>query len=221
MTESDDTPSLESSAAAARSQTGGLAADGLKRRRLLRLGASGASVALTLTSRPARAWHCNSTSAWGSAQLAPKNASTAARNTGNQITDECWSITEWCGNTAHGSLGQPWPHLGCNTSTQINAYTVGTLYTPFGGASGTPVGLSSSDKVMDKLKNGTQFQKYMLCARLNSKFVSSVQTCLTNNLKDQLALMAGGTYSPPNLPGVVWNQTDIINYLGSNYMVQP
>ena len=221
MTESDDTPSLESSAAEARARAGGLAADGLKRRRLLRLGASGASVALTLTSRPARAWHCNSTSAWGSAQLAPKNASTQARTTGAEITDECWSITEWCNNTSHGSLGQPWPHLGCNTSGQINAYTCGTLYSPYGGSKCTPVGLSSTDKVMDKLKNGTQFQKYMLCARLNSKFCTPVQTCLTTNLTDQLNLMAGGTYTPPNLKGVVWNQTDIINYLSNNWMVQP
>ena len=83
-----------------------------------------------------------------------------------------------------------------------------------------PTGLSSSNKLMDKLKNGTQFQKYMLCARLNAKFVTNVQTCLRNNLVDQLPLMASGTYSPPNLPGVVWNQTDIMNYLTANWMVQ-
>ena len=218
MTESDQTPSPESSTATAQGRAAdGLVADGLKRRRLLKLGASGASVALTLTSRPARAWHCNTTSAWGSAQLAP-TASTTAREGSHEITDECWSITEWCNNTAHGSLGQPWPHLGCNTTSQINGYTCATLYAPYGGM---PVGLSGSNSVMDKLKNGTQFQKYMLCARLNAKFVTAVQTCLRNNLTDQLPLMASGTYSPPNLPGVVWNQTEIINYLGSNWMVQP
>ncbi len=217
MTEPDNTSSPDSTAAAAHGNKAGLPADGLKRRRLFKLGATGASVALTLTSRPARAWHCNTTSAWGSAQLAP-TASTTARQTSHEITDECWSISEWCNNTAHGSLGQPWPHLGCTTTTQINNYTVGTLYQPYGGI---PSGLSGSNKLMDKLKNGTQFQKYMLCARLNAKFVSAVQTCLRNNLTDQLPLMASGTYSPPNLPGVVWNQTDIMNYLTNNWMVQP
>jgi hypothetical protein len=195
----------------------GLAADGLKRRRLLKAGATGASVALTLTSRPARAWHCNSTSAWGSAQLAP-TTSTTARNTTHQLTDECWSLTEWVNNTSHGALGQPWPHLGCNTTSQINSYTVGTLYAPYGGI---PAGLTGTNQLMNKLKYGTQFQKYMLVARLNAKFVTNVQNCLKTNLVDQLPLMASGTYSPPNLPHVVWNQADIINYLTANYMVQP
>src|ERR1700761_1506560 len=217
MTEPDKTPTVESSANASRGKSSDLVADGLRRRRLLKLGASGASVALTLTSRPARAWHCNTTSAWGSAQLMP-TTSVTAREGAHEIGDECWSITEWCNNTVHGSLGAPWPHLGCNTTTQINAYTCKTLYAPYGGM---PTGLSGSQSVMDRLKNGTQFQKYMLCARLNAKFVPAVQTCLNNNLTDQLPLMASGTYSPPNLPGVVWNQAEIINYLSSNWMVQP
>jgi hypothetical protein len=95
---------------------------------------------------------------------------------------------------------------------------VGTLYAPYGGI---PTGLTGSNQLMNKLKMGTQFQKYMLVARLNAKFVANVQKCLRNNLTDQLPLMASGTYSPPNLPHVVWNQTDIINYLTANYMVRP
>ena len=217
MTEPDEIQAREPAAAAPQGIEAGLAAHGLKRRRLLKVGATGASVALTLTSRPARAWHCNSTSAWGSAQLA-QTTSTTARNTSHQLTDECWSITEWVNNTSHGSLGQPWPHLGCTTTTQINKYTVGTLYQPYGGI---PTGLAGSNSLMDKLKNGTQFQKYMLVARLNAKFVSNVQTCLRNNLTDQLPLMASGSYSPPNLKGVVWNQSEIIQYLDSNWMVKP
>lgn len=216
MTQPDDIPSRASPAQAPGIEAS-LAPQGLKRRRLLKVGASGASVALTLTSRPARAWHCNSTSAWGSAQLAP-TTSTAARNTSHELGDECWTITEWVNNTSHGSLGQPWPRLGCNTKSQINSYTVGTLYKPYGGI---PTGLTSSNLLMNKLKYGTQFQKYMLVARLNAKLVTNVQACLLNNMTDQLPLMASGTYSPPNLPGVVWNQTDIIQYLGSNWMVQP
>src|ERR1700758_2531430 len=111
MTEPDNLPPRETSIAADPGIPAGLAADGLKRRRLLKAGATGASVALTLTSRPARAWTCNSTSAWGSAQLAP-TTSTTARNALHGLSDDCWSITEWVNNTSHGSLGQPWPHLG-------------------------------------------------------------------------------------------------------------
>lgn len=217
MTEPDYTPSHEPSAADAQRAITGLAADGLKRRRLFKLGASTATVALTLTSRPARAWHCNSTSAWGSAQLAP-TTSTTARTGAHEIDDECWSITEWCNNTSHGSLGQPWPRLGCSTTKQINAYNCSTLYAPYGGM---PSGLSGSTSVMSVLKSGSQFQKYMVCARLNAKFVPNVQACLKNNLTDQLPLMASGSYSPPNLPGVVWNQAEIVQYLSSNWMVQP
>ena len=216
MTEPDDIPSVDPTAAATQRHETGFAADALKRRRLLKLGASGASVALTLTSRPARAWHCNSTSAWGSAQLAP-TTSTNARNTSHEITDECWSITEWCNNTSHGSLGQPWHALGCNNTTQINNYTVGSLY-PKGF--GMPTGLSTSNKLMDKLKNGNQFQQDLMVARLNCNLVPNVQACLRNNLTDQLPLMAGGQYRPPNLPGVVWNQAEIIQYLDSNWIVK-
>ena len=95
---------------------------------------------------------------------------------------------------------------------------VGTLYKPYGGIL---AGLTTTNSLMNKLKYGTQFQKYMLVARLNAKFIPNVQTCLRNNLTDQLPLMASGTYSPPNLPGVVWNQAEIIQYLSSNFMVQP
>jgi len=217
MTEPDDIQAREPAAAGEPGVPSGLAANGLKRRRLLKVGATGASVALTLTSRPARAWHCNSTSAWGSAQLAP-TTSTTARNTSQELSDECWTITEWVNNTSHVTLGQPWPHLGCTNNGQINAYTVGTLYAPYGGI---PAGLTATNSLMNKLKYGTQFQKYMLVARLNAKFVSNVQTCLRSNLTDQLPLMASGTYSPPNLPGVVWDQAQIIQYLSSNYLVQP
>ena len=217
MTEPDKMPSIDSSVAGANGNVAGLAADGLKRRRLLKIGASGTSVALTLTSRPARAWHCNSTSAWGSAQLAP-TTSTTARNTAHETGDECWSISEWVNNTSHGSLGLPWKKLGCSTTSQINSYTVGTLY---GSKGGIPDGLLGSNKLMDKLRNGTLFQKSMLVARLNANLIPSVQTCLLDNMNDQLTLMAKGSYQPPNLPGVTWNKDDIVKYLSSNWMAQP
>jgi len=188
----------------------------MKRRQLIKLGASSVPVAFTLASRPVRAWHCNSTSAWGSAQINPTQ-STTARNSAQERIDDCWSISEWVNNISHGSLGQPWPRLSCMTTSAINNYSCLTLYSATGGL---PTGLSTSDKVMNKLKNGTTFQKYMLVARLNANLVPNVQSCLKSTT-DQLVLMAGGSYSPPNLPGVVWDQNQIIQYLGSNYIVTP
>ena len=217
MTEPDDIQSVDSSAAAAQGDKAGLAPNGLKRRRLFKLGASTATVALTLTSRPARAWHCNSTSAWGSAQLAP-TASTTARNGAHQTDDECWSISEWCNNTSHPGIGQPWAALGLTKQKDINAYSCASLYAKSGGMC---TGLKSTDSVLAKLQGGTQFQQYMLCARLNANLRSTVAACLKTNAADQLPLMASGSYSPPNLPHVTWNQAEIIQYLSSNWMVQP
>ena len=82
------------------------------RRRLIKLGGVAAPVALTLTSRPVMAaWHCNTTSAWGSAQINP-NQSTTARNANNQLVDETWTIANWKDNTTRAGLGMPWTSLG-------------------------------------------------------------------------------------------------------------
>lgn len=187
-----------------------------RRRRLIKLGASAVPVGLTLASRPVRAWHCNSTSAWGSAQINP-TASTTARNSATDFSDDCWTISEWQGNISHGSLGQPFTRLNCTTTSAINTYTLSSVYSASGGM---PAGLKASDKLMDKLKNGTTFQVYMLVARLNANLIPNVNSCLKSGT-DQLVLMAGGTYSPPNLPGVTWGEAQIIQYLNSNYIVVP
>ena len=194
-----------------------------KRRRFMMLGASSVPVALTLTSRPVLAWHCNSTSAWGSEQIRP-NHSTIARNDDNELPDESWTIANWQQNTTRAGLQNPWAALGLQTtksnkSDYYKNYKVSQLYAPYGGI---PTGLSGNDGVWDKITNGTTFQKYMLVARLNSKFVTNIRTCLKNsNHVDQLVLMASGRYSPTNLPGKIWNQTDIISYLNNNWIVRP
>ncbi len=197
------------------------------RRRLIKLGGVAAPVALTLTSRPVMAWHCNTTSAWGSAQISP-NQSTTARNANNQLVNETWTIANWKDNTTRAGLALPWISLGqafgiavqTSNVSGANYYknlTAGWLF----ASVGLPTGLASTDKLWDKICNGSQWQKYMIVARMNTILIANVKSCLTSSTHvDQLKLMATGTYSPSNLGGVVWNQTMIMQYLEQNWIVR-
>ncbi len=197
------------------------------RRRLIKLGGAAAPVALTLTSRPVMAWHCNTTSAWGSAQINP-NASTTARNRNNELVNETWTIENWKNNTTRAGLPMPWTSLGAARGVAIqtanpsgpNYYknlTAGWLF----ASVGLPTGLGTNDKLWDKICNGSQWQKYMIVARMNTTLVANVKSCLTSSTHvDQLRLMATGTYAPSNLGGVVWNQAMIIQYLEQNWIVR-
>ena len=193
-----------------------------RRRRLLKAGAAGVPVALTLASRPVLAWHCNTTSAWGSAQMMP-NQSTTARNAANQLADESWTIYDWQTNTA--SLGRyPWVVLGTQTSTSAvttasKNYTIAWLFSDTGGV--YPSGLSATDRIWTKIKYGTVFQQYMIVAKLNSKLIPNVATCLKSGGVDQLQYMLDGSYSPSNLKGAQsWGQNEIQTYLNSNWIVR-
>ena len=199
------------------------------RRRLIKLGGLAAPVALTLNSRPVMAWHCNTTSAWGSAQINP-NQSTTARNLANQQINETWTIANWKNNTSRAGLGLPWRALGLSFGLPIQTtepskphyyknLTVGWLFAHVGAI---PAGLSSGDKLWEKINGGSQWQKYMIVARLNTRLINNVQSCLTSSTRvDQLKLMSTGTFAPDNLTGVVWNQSMIIQYLNANYIVVP
>jgi hypothetical protein len=197
------------------------------RRRLIKLGGIAAPVALTLTSRPVMAWHCNTTSAWGSAQINP-NQSTTARNALNQLIDETWTIENWKHNSTRAGLALPWTSLGqafgvaIQTTNPSGANYYKNLTASWLFASvGLPVGLGANDKLWEKICNGSQWQKYMIVARMNTKLIVNVKSCMTSSTHvDQLRLMATGTYSPSNLGGVVWNQTMIMQYLEHNWIVR-
>jgi hypothetical protein len=197
------------------------------RRRLIKLGGAAAPVVLTLTSRPVMAWHCNTTSAWGSAQINP-NASTTARNKKNELVDETWTIENWKNNTTRAGLPMPWTSLGNARSVAIqtsnpsgaNYYKNLTAAWLFQSV-GLPTGLAGTDKLWDKICNGSKWQKYMIVARMNTILISNVKSCLTSSTHvDQLRLMATGTFAPSNLGGVVWNQDMIIQYLEQNWIVR-
>lgn len=198
-----------------------------RRRRFLKIGAASVPTGLTLASRPVRAWHCNTTSAWGSAQINPIQ-STKTRNGLTQVYDESWTIANWRTNTVRLKVSgtPPWAVLfngrtDCKTSGTVSpyakAYTIGTL---FSGAS-IPAGLSSGSYVWTVLNSGSKFQQYIVTAWLNAKLLGTVASCLTSNGSNQLALMLSGTYTPPNLNGAPWGQTEIINYLFNNWIVRP
>jgi hypothetical protein len=221
------TPSQSSPIQADVSPEGQVGTHLTSRRRLIKLGGVAAPVALTLTSRPVMAWHCNTTSAWGSAQINP-NQSTTARNLHNQLVDETWTIANWKDNTTRAGLGMSWASLG-------NAFGVAIQTTNASGANyyknltaawlfaavGLPTGLAGTDKLWDKICDGSQWQKYMIVARMNTLLIANVKSCLTSSTHvDQLKLMATGTYSPSNLGGMVWNQAMIMQYLEHNWIVR-
>ena len=195
-----------------------------RRRRLLKLGASSVPVALTLASRPVLAWHCNTTSAWGSAQMMP-NASTTARNYANRLLDESWGISDWLYNTPAHVGSYPWVRLGTQYSTNgvtsaSKNYTVASLFSDTGGV--YPLGLNGTDKVWYKINTGSSFQKYMLVAKLNAKLIPNVASCLKSDGGiDQLKLMLDGSYTPPNTTGApTWGIAEIQNYLSNNWIVR-
>jgi hypothetical protein len=203
-----------------------------RRRMLLRVGAGSVPVTLTLASRPARAWHCNTSSAWGSAQVNP-NASTTARNAQNDLVNETWTITNWKDDSSRASLGTPWDKvrvkwgLSGNASQVKRSFTVAQLF----GSGSIPTGLARTDKVHKLLNDQTNtgsyrsvtvFQKYMIVAKLNAMLVPNVATCLQSFGKDQLNDMIDGTYQPSNIKTTgPWSEQTIRDYLYENWIVRP
>ena len=63
-----------------------------RRRMLLKSIGTGSAVVASLASRPAYAWHCQSPSAWGSAQINPNTS--LKNNPGHtSYVDETWTIS--------------------------------------------------------------------------------------------------------------------------------
>jgi len=211
-----------------------------RRRRLIRLGASSVPVTLTLASRPVMAWHCYTTSAWGSTIQANQVASVAARlNNSRSDGNECWYISNWCNNTmyspAHGSY-KPWRVLAESRYSGITGWasmtdtqkcdhakancTLGNIFPNGCGAVG-----NSGDKVFAKLTGGDAFTKSVITARLNQLYTNVnaklvIDKCVVVNYQDQIQQMAklGSSYSSPNAPTVLWTKSQIVTYLSSSYL---
>lgn len=182
------------------------------RRRWLKNGASLAPIVLTLASRPVLAWHCKSPSAWGSEQLDP-TTSLSTNQGHSSYVDETWTISNWKNNTSRAGLPLPWTRLGYSGDTWKN---VKLSKLPSRGVT-IPPGVDTSKKVIEFLGSGSAFQKAIVVAQLNGLLLPSVGNCITIG---ELRKMASGSYSPPHL-NVVWNQTDILQYLQSNWIAVP
>ena len=199
-----------------------------RRRRLIKLGASSVPVALTLASRPAMAWHCSSTSAWGSAVVGVGGASAVARQQSHTTSDEGWSIAQWAVKTNPGYCAG-WTTCGTQkygkTGSNAGMYALGTLKCTDLYSSG--VGGATTGLVCDYLsgKSTSDFGACLLVAKLNMYYGSSgVASCLTTKGDQTSALlvlnqMATGSYTP-SVGAKAWNSSDIMNYLVQNWMVQ-
>eukprot|EP01136_Pigoraptor_vietnamica_P038331 Opistho-1_new@107500 len=175
------------------------------------------------------AWHCNTTSAWGSAVLRNGVASVKARAEGAIIDGtECWTIAEWCGNQVHSGAGggkTPWrcvydkyfPAKSYNPTKDKCAQdnlTVGLLF-----PNGLKTCTDTSKNVLSLLNaNKGNFTGYIIVARLNALLSGTgVAACLTNQSGAEVAaLMATqgpNLFKPSNSTGAAWTEDQIKSYL--------
>ncbi|MBP9929188.1 MAG: hypothetical protein KBF63_07945 [Rhodoferax sp.] len=203
-----------------------------RRRRFIRLGASAVPVAMTLASRPVMAWHCNSTSAWGSAQLAGNVGSAKTRLDGTVTRgNECWYINDWKTNVNSNTnmSSAPWEAVKAarNETSVANAQrnlTVGIIFP------GGFTAYGATTKVWDIVRNGSGWALSVTVARLNSLYATGGYTTLINNCVastnnsnggDQIVRMAKMgplSYFSPNSPTYKWKESDITGYLSSNWL---
>jgi hypothetical protein len=215
-----------------------------RRRRFIKLGGAAVPTALTLTSRPVMAWHCNTASTWGSAQGVSTTHSsyTRSRDSSRLFTDETYTLSNWVNNTTRSNLASsPWSRSPLsrntttwNSSTYFKGYTVAQLLS---GTGATISGVSTADTVWSILSgtakkpttspfngyfaNGTsscgEFQKLMLVAWLNYKVLSStLNKCLVPGSTNVLVKLGNTTYVGPT--GATWTQADVIKYLKKNFV---
>ncbi|MCC6250810.1 MAG: hypothetical protein IT499_24020 [Rubrivivax sp.] len=175
-----------------------------RRRRFIRLGAGSVPVGLTLTSRPVMAWHCYTTSAWGSQRADGVAAGTSVynrleRNVGTTRinNDECWYITNWQNNS--GRTGgparyqkQPWmfvgdqlrsrskPGGGSYSNYEQSEYAKNTLTVAAVFPNGL-VGCAGSTKCWSLISNGvSSLADYLLIAGLNRKYAETFHQQVMN-----------------------------------------
>jgi hypothetical protein len=199
-----------------------------RRRRFIKLGAGSVPVALTLASRPAMAWHCNSTSAWGSAQM---NESSKARldDQGHYALNECWYISNWCNNTTRSAVKSgeaPWAVVGkmCwepdkNSAQAKAALLISTIF-----PSGLN-GVAPSSNVFNTLTSSStaSYKKSLIVARLNALYSGvNIAICTMSGGEDMLQKMAkdGANVFAPNSSAGTWSDSAIVTYLHENWMAR-
>lgn len=191
-------------------------------------------VGLTLASRPVMAWHCNTTSAWGSAVLRNGGASVQARASAAVLNNtECWTVANWVGNSVRSAVSSatPWSFVVARwfntgpSNTRTVAYAQANLTVAMvfpGGLNG--VSVNNSAKVTQVFGNSSSMGTLMLVARLNTLFAGHnvAQCVVSSNGADQLVNMASqgpGVFKPTNSTGAAWSSDDFKRYLTENYLV--
>lgn len=195
------------------------------RRRLIKLGAAAVPVVATLASRPALAWHCQSTSAWGSTMVG-----TSLQHT-DTTSFETWYISDWKDNILRSSAGsrKPWLYVRPKLSqaNQTACLTNGSFdYTKVTCAMLTAdLGINcagASGKVRDVLTSGTDLRKATIVAQLNLKLTpnSTYRGVMSSCLGSTTALneMANNQYYQPSTRK--WTTGEIVDYLKNNWIAQ-
>jgi hypothetical protein len=240
MSKVDDKPDVADEVIEAQGARSAHASSFSRRRRLIKLSASAVPVAMTLTSRPVMAWHCNTTSAWGSAQMAGNVGSAQTRLTGGVVNgNECWYISNWVSNTIYtgASSFKPWLVLANARYSSVSGWNSKTETQKFDYAKANcvlsnifPLGCSAigsgGGKVWDTLQGTDSFKKSVIVARLNTLYTNSaaktvINACVVSNGTDQIQEMArlGASYTPPN-GTIPWTKAQIVTYLNSNYLAR-
>jgi len=201
-----------------------------RRRRFIQAGA--VPIGLTLASRPAMAWHCNSTSAWGSAILRDGGASVKARAASKLVQDnECWYVTDWKNNTGRsivcgGTL--PWRFVNPKFFTSKSAtdyqyakdnLKVNQLYP--GGLNG----VVGTTKVFTLISGSPNSYGAAMCvARLNTLFAGDgadkIKQCTFTTSGDMLDKMSKPNFKPANSSGAAWTTAEIQQYLSDNWIAR-
>lgn len=185
-------------------------------------------VSLTLASRPVMAWHCNTTSAWGSAVLRNGGASVQARADKAVINEtECWFTNNWINNTVRSQVSStaPWEFARRRWASNRTLDWLKsnlTVATVFNG--GTCYGVSGTAKVWTHIRsNQSSLSTLLIVARLNTLFAGhNVASCVISNTGggDMLLRMASqgpGVFKPANAT-LAWTDSDMRRYLRENWL---
>lgn len=201
-----------------------------RRRRFMKIGASAVPVSLTLGSRPVMAWHCNTTSAWGSAILLNGGASVKARAEAKRLQGtECWYLANWVSDNCNGTslTVKPWSAAGklaFGSPNNTSSYTKRNLKISNIFPQGL-VGVNSGDTVMSvltRLAPGSDYRAYLIAARLNALYAPNkdVAKCTISNgvdMTQQMAKLGAGAFKPSNA-SAPWTADNIKQYLTANWL---
>ena len=186
------------------------------RRRLIKLGAVAVPVVATLASRPALAWNCQSTSAWGSTMVG-----TSLQHT--QTTSfETWYISDWRDNVIRSSAGtqRPWYYVKQRLNTTLSSSDITCAMLQ--GIGIHCAGASGTTKVRTLLAGNDSHQKATIVAQLNLMFTQtgSYRDTMGSCLSTSTALneMARDVYYQPSTRR--WSKDEIVTYLSNNWIAK-